>query len=109
MESKFIQRSQVFVRDVVLISDLKRFWYNQAGIRQQPPEGVEQAEATIYVENCASKERLNELNFSSRALPYTSSQGLYNLQQQYLLAGSDLAINATAHATSDSDASAKVA
>ena len=100
--------TQVFAGDIVQISSLKRFWYDQAKIRQQSPEGTEQAEATIYVENCASKEQLNETNFSSRPLSYTAPQGLFNLQQQYLLAGSVLAINLTAHEPFHSDGSAKV-
>lgn len=100
--------TQVFAGDIVHISSLKRFLYDRAEIRQQPPEGAEQAEATIYVENCASKEQHNETNFSSRPLPYTAPQGLFNLQQQYLLAGSVLAINLTAHKPFHSDGSAKV-
>ena len=100
--------TQVIAGDVVQISHLTRFWFSQAKISQQPPEGEEQAEAIIYVENCASNKRLNETNFSSRPLPVKFPQGLYNLQQQYLLDRSDLVINVTTHATSDSDASAKV-
>lgn len=89
--------TQVAAGDVVLISSLRRFWYSQAKIQQQPPNRVEQANAIIYIENCASKKRLSQTKFSSHLLPITTPQGLYNLYQHYLLDGSDLVINVTAH------------
>ena len=98
----------IFPGDVVQVLSLKYFWFNEAKISQEAPEGVQQSNTIIYLENCNSKERQDTLPFLSRPLPYTLPEGLFHLQRQYLLAHSSLEINVTAYVHSDSNANAKI-